>query len=613
MTAFILNVFGGMSPKTSPRLLSEKFAQKAVNINLMSGELRALKSNLQISTSLLSKAGVKKSIYRFGQDQGETQYWFHWTTDVDVVRGNIADDTAERTYYTGDGVPKYTYSPLAVTGGGTDYPYGFYTLGVIKPDLTATSVAVINRVITSITRSGTTATATTEEPHKLTTGSKVVIFGASDPLYNGDKTITVTDATHFTYITTTAPASNASGTLSFNYGGLPQSRLYAIAYVSALGEEGAPAIVTPLVDVIAGQIVTFTSLPTAPTGNYNYVKKRIYRTASGSQQSTLRYVGEVVLATTTFADNVLSTELGENNPALAYEAPPADLKCLIGLSNGMMAGISKNQVCITPPYVPHAYPISNRYSFNVKVVAIASFGQSIAVLTEGIPSVLTGSSPEGMSQDEVKFGQPCLSAQSVVEIAGGVMWASDEGLAFIGNNGFDLATKVIFSEREWELYYPSTMRAYRWKNRYVGFYDTGTLQQGFVFDPTTYDFYELDFNATGGFTDPKTGNLYLAIGDNVFKFDGGTAIPYTWKSKIFTSEKPINMAVAKVIADVYPTTFKLYANREIKYSKTVLDDLPFSLPLGYKATDFEIELSGTNAIRGVGIAELTQELSIRVE
>jgi hypothetical protein len=613
MTAFIVNLFGGLSPKVAPRLLIEKYAQKAVNVNLVSGELRSLRENLKIGDELLEKAGVKKSIYRFGQEQDETEYWFHWLTDVDVVRGNIADDTAERTYFTGDGVPKYTYSPLAITGGGTEYPYGSYTLGVIKPDLTNTDVAVTNRVITSITILGTTATVTTDEPHKLITGSKATIAGATDPLYNGDKTITVVDEDTFTYITTTAPVSDASGTLSFNYGGLPETRLYAISYVSALGEEGAPAIMTPYVEAITGQIVTFTDLPTAPAGNYNYTKKRIYRTATGSQQSTLRYVGEVTLATTTFVDDILATELAENNPALQYEAPPSDLKCLIGLPNGMMAGISKNMVCITPAYVPHAYPIGNRYSFNVKLVAIASFGQSIAVLTDGIPTVMTGSSPEGMSQQDVKVGQPCLSAQSVVEVANGVMWASDEGLAFINNNGFDLATKLLFSEREWALYYPDTIRAYRWKNRYVGFYDTGTEQKGFVFDPATYDFYELDFYATAGFTNPKNGNLYLAIDDDVYLFDGGDALTSTWKSKVFTTARPENMGVGKVIADVYPVTFKLFANGNIKHSKTVLNDKPFSLPAGYTANEFEVELSGTNSIRSFAIAGTVEELTLRVE
>jgi hypothetical protein len=249
----------------------------------------------------------------------------------------------------------------------------------------------------------------------------------------------------------------------------------------------------------------------------------------------------------------------------------------------------------------------------VPLVALGSFGQSIVVLTKGIPSVLSGSSPESMSQDEIKFGQPCLSAQSVVEVAGGVMWASDEGLAFVGNSGFDLATKARLTAKEWKLYNPSSIRAYRWENRYVGFYDTGTVQAGFVFDAQTGDFYELNFYASAGFTDPRNGNLYLAIGNDVLRFDGGTSMTLTWKSKVFTSPRPVNMGYAKVVAESYPLTFRLYANKQLKYTKNVTSKEAFALPTGYKADNFEIELSSNKAVLGVAVAESMGELRAIIE
>ena len=271
-------------------------------------------------------------------------------------------------------------------------------------------------------------------------------------------------------------------------------------------------------------------------------------------------------------------------------------------------------MCVCEPFQPHAWPIASRYALTgVKPLALGAFGQSIIVLTNGNPSILQGSSHIGLTQDEVKFGQPCLSAQSAVEIAGGVMWASDEGLAYIGNSGFDLATKARFTAREWALYYPKTIRGYRWQNRYVGFYDTGTTKRGFVFDAITSDFYELDFYATAGYTDPRDGNLYLAIGNDVYRFDANTNLTQTWLSKIFVSEKLINMAVAKVVARDYPVTFKLYADNNLKFTKQVQDRRIFSLPSGYKATDFQIELSGKTSFQGYGIAESVAELKAAVE
>lgn len=75
--------------------------------------------------------------------------------------------------------------------------------------------------ITSITRSGATATVTTTAAHGYSSTNFVNIRGATgiDAIYyNGDFTITVTGATTFTYTMTGTPAANATGTLVANRG-----------------------------------------------------------------------------------------------------------------------------------------------------------------------------------------------------------------------------------------------------------------------------------------------------------------------------------------------------------------------------------------------------------
>jgi hypothetical protein len=601
--AFLINLFSGMMPRMSPRLVDSKTPQKAVNVMFTSGELGVMKDNLQIGSNLLSKAGIKKTIYRFDQNSAnESLYWFHWLTDVNVVRGSIDNDTSERTYFTGDVEPRMTYSPLAVTGAGAYYPLAQYKLGIPTPESTL-SLTVSSPVISSITHAGTVATANTDVAHGRATGDSIVIDGATDVLYNGTFTITVIDADTFTYVMTAEPAADASGTITYHLGGLRESRVYGITYVSELGEEGPP-LVSQLISAYAGQTVAITGIPVAPTGNYNILKKRLYRTASGSTQTTLRYVADITLAATTYNDSALTVTLGENIPTLNYTAPPSNMLGLIAIANGGMAAISDDQVMFCEPYQPHAWPTAYKYSFNIKPIALGAFGNSVVVLTGGKPSLLTGSDPSSMSQDVIQFGQPCMCAQSVVELAGGVMWASDEGLAFMSSQGFELATAAIFTNREWNLYKPSSIRGYRWRNRYVGFYDTGTVQGGFVFDKATGEFWELDFYATAGYTEPKSGDLYLAIGNNVLKLDSaGTNRTLTWKSKVFVEPRPVNMSVAKVVASAYPVTFKLYANKVLKHTQTVESELPFRLPSDYLETDYEVELSGTALISSVTVAE----------
>lgn len=73
--------------------------------------------------------------------------------------------------------------------------------------------------VTSVTRSGSTATVTTTATNTLETGNTVVISGATQPEYNGTFTITVTVAgSQFTYTVSGAPATPATGTITANGG-----------------------------------------------------------------------------------------------------------------------------------------------------------------------------------------------------------------------------------------------------------------------------------------------------------------------------------------------------------------------------------------------------------
>lgn len=68
------------------------------------------------------------------------------------------------------------------------------------------------RAITSITRSGSTATVTTTAAHGLSTGQVVYHTGATQPEYNVKATITVTGASTYTFTVSGTPATPATGT-----------------------------------------------------------------------------------------------------------------------------------------------------------------------------------------------------------------------------------------------------------------------------------------------------------------------------------------------------------------------------------------------------------------
>lgn len=90
-----------------------------------------------------------------------------------------------------------------------------------------TAQAALPGTVSSITKSGTTATVTMSVAHGLATGRKVNISGADNPLYNGNFIISVTSTTVFTYTMQATPAANALGTLVAKAGGYKKTFCFA--------------------------------------------------------------------------------------------------------------------------------------------------------------------------------------------------------------------------------------------------------------------------------------------------------------------------------------------------------------------------------------------------
>lgn len=73
--------------------------------------------------------------------------------------------------------------------------------------------------VTSLTRSGTTATAVTASDHKIASGMSITIAGANETDYNGTFTVTVTGSDTFEYTVSGSPSTPATGTITAAFNG----------------------------------------------------------------------------------------------------------------------------------------------------------------------------------------------------------------------------------------------------------------------------------------------------------------------------------------------------------------------------------------------------------
>ncbi len=515
--------FSGIAPKVNPPLLTGNMGTVAINCRVDRGALQPLKGVTTVATMLPSA----RSLFNY---QGN---WYYWTTaGVDALRSPIANDVWGRIYYTGTGVPKYSYTPHTVpTLSG-------FNLGMPAP-------------------------------------------------------------------TTAASVSVTVGT------GTPKLRYYVFCYVSPLGEEGPPSPVSAALSCVDGNIVTIT-FTTQSLGAYNLgsgAMRRVYRTALGTTSSNYERVGDYPIATMTVTDALLDVSLGEIIPSSNWFPPPLDMVGIKMSPNGFMVGYAGHALCPSEAYLPHAFNPLNQLAFPGKITGIAITGDSIIVFTDDMPYLVTGSSPNTLTAIKIDHPQTCTTKNSIVNMGGYVLFASPDGLCSVTANELQIETGAYLTREQWQAYSPATLRGFFYEGIYIGFSDTAA----FMFDKreaqavlTTLDL--MTFNFISGYNDLATDTLYLLkTNGTINSWETGTASSLTWKSKPVRAPKPICPAAFRAYANG-PFTFKLYADCNLVHTATVTDTNVVRLPAGYKAKEFQLEVTGTASIDSLAIATSIGEL-----
>ncbi len=570
MTYFKLDRFSGIAPGVSPRLLAEQFGQISENIDFESG---AIKPTLTDSASVHTlQSGAKQSIYYYREAS-----WLEWNEDyIHALEGPIPGDSTDRLYWTGESYPKMG-TAVNIVSGTAGYPDISFRLGVPAPS------------------------------------------GAPTTSKNG-----------------TADAAQS-----------PNEASYVYTLVTANGEEGPPSLASAVIQLTDTETVDVsTPTPSTASGNYNFgtgALKRLYRSNTGSNSTQFQFVKEDVFTATTIVDDKDGDELGEVLPSTYWIGPPDDdtslypdgpLQGLTNLANGVFAGFTGKRLCLSEPYLPHAWPVSYRITLAEDIVAIAGVSNGIVCLTNGRPYLVTGTDASAMSAIQLDLSQACVNKHSVVDMGDYVLYASPDGLVAASGSDNQVVTEGLISAKQWnDNFYPTTIKAFKHENTYIAFYTDGSTHGGWVFDPRASEaaISTLGRSAQlrGAYMNHDDGELYFIESNTVRKYRGGSFNrTSTWKSKKFLAPKPISMGWVSVKAEAYPVTVKvsadgtLIANYTVSYSSNVYTQVT-STPSGISnatlrepimrlpaalGKEWEIEVSGAVTINEVCIAESMDEI-----
>ncbi|HEU4854395.1 MAG TPA: hypothetical protein VFS89_03805 [Nitrosospira sp.] len=671
MSGFRINGFSGLVPRLARQLLAPNQAQVAMNCVLTSGDLRPRNGPLLVFNPVIEEDIV--SMFRMEKDGNEK--WLAWSRDVDVARSPVADNEDRRFYYTGDGEPRVSNFDLATAGVGP-YPSGCYVLGV-SPPVNAMTVTPSGGTGADVTRFYTytfvtpwdeesapapvSAIATGKE-----TGATWALAGMdSAPPNSGTVIAAVKDTPSTGYVEITL--NSVFGLRAYEE--ITFAAVAGMADINATFEIDSVDAVNNKVVIVLSTAQTYTSGGTwdrvAPH-NTNGMMKRIYRTITTATGDEYHYVVTVAASTATYDDTATDEDvsLGDILPSTKWFMPPANMRGIVILPNGIAAGFTGNEIHFSEPYKPYAWPLAYRQAYDQDIVAIGITGTTLVGMTEGNPFTITGVDPltMGGGMEKLAVAWPCMSKRSVASFAFGVCYAAPQGLVIIGSQN-DIVTKDLFTQKEWSDLNPDTFISATADNRYYSGYTDDLSSLMYVIDKTeAASFLKVNQKISAIWTDPATGNLYVADEKKIYLWEGdeGTKLPYEWRSKFYIFPAPINYGAAKIDADFTMTTdessaaqttyneavaanqalidgntmndalgdpslgeyevggdamqpihplvieslqFQLWAGGALKYTKQVTNTRAFRLPSGYKSDNCEVVLAGNVKVTAAVIAE----------
>lgn len=573
----------GLMPRVAPRLFPLNVAQTALNTRLQSGDIEAWRQYSEEHE--LASASPTKTLYLL-KDK-----WLSWDYDVEVARTAVAGDTSYRIIVAGDTALSYLgwSGPLetdygGATGGVEPFPLigGYTFLGTPAP----TVLPIL------------------------------IIYHPASAIDSGPVTS------------------------------------YVYTYVNIRGEESAPS---------PAAIFQFAFLPPAspiyaPTGQGDYntltiqalesgygpfliEKVRLYRAATGNAGTVFRFVMEVDYdgTSTDLTDDLGDYQLGEELRTTLWDMPPEELRGVLTLPNGVMAGFYRNVLCFSAQNYAHAWPVSYQLTTDTDIVGIGNIDTTVIVFTKSFPYLATGSDPAQYSMTKLEVEQSGTSRQSIKSVLNlGVVGATPDGLlAVLGNGQVRNLTAPYFTRRQWQTFTPTSIRAVVHDDIYFFAWTTGSSKGMYALDtkPDGFGLIALSAHFTAATTDPVTDRLYFVMdvltepandllplpstlptlnNDMILRFDsedGDGNVVYQYKGKLNITPRPLVFMCCQVRAEDYTNlVLEVRAENILIYSSRIASSAVFTLPMVDTYERFDWTLIGTSRVRSVRFGETMDDI-----
>ena len=533
----------GENRAITPALLPDGAGVVSLNHKPTRGDLRPWRAPLTVATV---PAG-QQTIYRMGRDViSDVNYWLSWPSVVHAVRGFDVADTTERTYYTGDGIPKVTDNIMAL--GSPPYPTSWRPLGLPVP-----AVAL-----------GVSAPASTDATALKGTYFYLYTY-ANDWGWESAPSAPSAKITRTSDVVTNL--TNFIAPPAGNYG-INRMRVYRTQQGAAGNGDyfflrEVPIGTTSTTDdnrLLAEQLTTTRWLtPPVDLVQLTPMWNGMLAGISGG-------VGRMCVPYTPYAWPV------------AYDIKPPDSKVVgFGVFGQSMLVLTTGRPLLVAGSAPDA--MDQRL---LEIPQSCVSARSIVGMGIGV----AWASPDGLCF----YGPVGLYGSMNAKVVTRGIFTRDDWQA--------IRPETIIGQMYEGLYMGSYDDG------------SGARKGFLMDMGNTSGVYMLDAAYTALHFDNLADSLFVLQGTNIGKWDAGTPMTVTFTSKRFYLPKPTQaFSCAEVVALAYPVAISFSADGVTYYSTNAVDNNGFRLPGGFYAQIWQFSVNTTGAVQIVSLAHSMAELA----
>lgn len=413
------------------------------------------------------------------------------------------------------------------------------------------------------------------------------------------------------------------------------SRTYVYTYVNKCCDEGQPSYPSEIIDVDDGGKVLLTGF-NIPPAEYGVEKIRIYRLASGFDQSNTSlehvmidekqslseyfFVGEIGVNDGVFTDTLMDVELGYVLESQAYTEPPKSLRGITKTSGNQFAGFyDGNKVRFSMNNYPHVWQEADELTLYDNIKALVPFNYDLIALTCGAIYLIepikdcktVGCRAVTKTIENYPLISCCGGNHGYAVTPKGVVFISTEGIILTDGRQAQNITSPYFAPDDWIAMHPDRMSVAYHRDSIYFFSDNSAFCLQFPVSMSQWEnsnLIRLSDRPLWAFS--ANDELYLVEKTGVYRWNrGNTYRPYTWVGKKEISPTQINFAGAKVSR--YKTgdvEFELYGDELLIKRYNPIRSEKFRLPSGRRDIEFQVRLHGTAEVYQVEVSTSYREL-----